>query len=851
MSSPAGSRENPLSPEEALEQLAEQRRLALDTAEMGWWSLEVESGEVHWDERIRAMFGVNRATLHYLEVLPLLHPEDRSRLDRAIKASIDPANPQPYAIEYRILRPDGTLRWLVSRGKVYFTGHDDERRAVTMAGTAVDITETKQAQDALRESEARFRFLSELGEATRDLTDPEEVMATVNRMLGQHMQVSCCAYADVEADSEHFIIRHDYTDGMASIVGEFNLSLFGPRAAGDQRGGRVFVMRDLEAEYQDEEGMDGFNTLGVKATICCPLVKAGRLVAMMAVHHQTPRDWTAQEISLVEAVVERSWAYIEQARDARELKHSEAQFRQLADAMPQIVWAAGPDGQVNYYNQGWYDYSGQPAGSVTPDSWTAIVYPEDAQHADEAWNEALSKGLPYENEYRLRRGSDGMYRWHLGRARPYRDSQGRIVRWLGTDTDIHDKKMLQKENEELLKSERLARQDAEMQGRIKDEFLAILSHELRTPLNAILGWAELLSKGKVKPADQPAGFEVISRNAQTQNQIIADLLDMSRIISGKLRLEIQPVDLAEMIQSAVETVRSSARIKDLHITTTFDEEVPPIAGDPHRIQQILWNLINNAIKFTPRGGTISLALRQVDGAAEICVTDNGEGITPEFLPMVFNRFQQADPTSTRRHGGLGLGLAIVKQLSELHGGSVSATSEGEGLGAIFVVSLPFPAANAEPVEEPSRKDPKGEAERDGEALTSLRGVRVLVVDDEPDARALVARILEGCGAVVEMAASAAEARRSFVEKPPVVLVSDIGMPEEDGYMLIRHIRRIEAERGGYMPALALTAYAHPEDRRIALKSGFQMHVAKPVNPTRLVHAVALLARKATKKPLFL
>ncbi len=844
MSSPAGSSERPLPPEEALEQLAEQRRLALDTAQMGWWSLEVESGEVHWDERIRTMFERDRENLHYLEVLPLLHPEDRSRLDRAIKAAVDPINPQPYSIEYRIVRPDGSIRWLVSKGKVYFEGHGEERRAVSIAGTAVDVTEAKQAQDALRESEAQFRFLSELGEATRDLAEPEEVMATVARMLGEHMKVSCCAYADVEADSDRFTIRHDYTDGMPSIVGDFHLSLFGPRAANDQRSGRVFVMRDLEEEYSSIEGIEGFNSLGVKATICCPLVKQSRLVAMMAVHQKTPRDWSTLDISLVEAVVERSWAYIERARDARELKRSEAEFRHLADAMPQIVWAAGPDGKVDYYNQQWYAYTGKPTGSITEGCWSSIVYPDDAQHADEAWTEALDNGAPYENEYRLKRGSDGMYRWHLGRALPFKDNAGHIVRWLGTDTDIHDKKMLEKQNQELLESERLARLEAEREGRTKDDFLATLSHELRTPLNAILGWAELLHRGKLTPEDQAAGLEVISRNARTQAQIIEDLLDMSRIISGKLRLDIQQVDLVTVINEAIDTVRSAAQAKGISLQTSFDPRNEYISGDPQRLQQIVWNLVINAIKFTPSGGEVHIALRRAGSHLELHVQDTGEGIKPAFLPLVFNRFQQADPSSTRRHGGLGIGLAIVKQLTELHGGTVSAASDGPGQGATFIVSLPLTSSLPKPESDSARQRRRSDLLPVIPDAPSLRGVSVLLVDDEPDARTLVRRLLEDYEATVQTAASAAEAVKLFRQQPPSVLVSDIGMPGEDGYELIRQIRKIEESQAGAVPALALTAYARAEDKKLVLASGFNMHVAKPVEPNELVAAVASLVARS-------
>jgi signal transduction histidine kinase/ActR/RegA family two-component response regulator len=404
------------------------------------------------------------------------------------------------------------------------------------------------------------------------------------------------------------------------------------------------------------------------------------------------------------------------------------------------------------------------------------------------------------------------------------------------------------ERERLLASERDARAEAERVGRVKDEFLATLSHELRTPLNAILGWSQILAHG-AGPRDQAdlaEGLRTIERNARAQTQIIDDLLDMSRIINGKIRLDVQPIELAPVIEAALETVRPAAEGKGVRINRVLDPRAGLVSGDANRLQQVLWNLLSNAIKFTPRGGNVVVRLQRDDAHLCLSVTDTGEGISPEFLGHVFDRFRQADPSTTRRHGGLGLGLSIVKQLVELHGGTIRATSPGPGRGSTFTVTLPRSAAPAEPGPDPQprgREAPRTAAPVNCDA-TSLDGVKVLVVDDEPDARALVKRLLEDRRATVVLAGSAADALSLLRAERPTVLVTDIGMPGEDGYALLRSVRALGADRGGDTPAVALTAYARSEDRAKSVEHGFQAHVAKPVEPADLVKAVALLAGRA-------
>ena len=396
------------------------------------------------------------------------------------------------------------------------------------------------------------------------------------------------------------------------------------------------------------------------------------------------------------------------------------------------------------------------------------------------------------------------------------------------------------QRERLLESERVARSELEQASQVKDEFVATLSHELRTPLSAILGWAHMLRTSD-RPADQLAkGMEVIERNARVQTQIIEDLLDMSRIISGKIRLDVQPTSLAEAIEAAVGTVRPAAEAKGIRLQTVLDSSVGPVRGDSNRLQQVVWNLLSNAIKFTPRGGRVQVALERVNSHVEITVSDTGQGIKPEFLPYVFDRFRQADSSTTRRHAGLGLGLAIVKQLVELHGGTVRAKSAGEGQGATFSIELPLMPVRDEAAE--ARAHPRASSAAVAfETPLSLAGVKVLVVDDEPDARELVGELLESCGAIAVCAGSANEALALFRTFRPDVLVSDIGMPGTDGYDLIKSIRAMEDGSGATTPAVALTAFARSEDRTRAMLAGYQMHLAKPVEPAELLATVASVA----------
>jgi signal transduction histidine kinase/ActR/RegA family two-component response regulator len=399
--------------------------------------------------------------------------------------------------------------------------------------------------------------------------------------------------------------------------------------------------------------------------------------------------------------------------------------------------------------------------------------------------------------------------------------------------EIEERQRLQVERDQLLLREQAARQAAEAANQVKDEFLAVLSHELRSPLTAILGWTSMLRSRRVDAERTQQALQTIERSARTQLQLIEDLLDISRIIRGQLRLTLQPTNLTQVIQAALDSVQPSAKMRGITLRATLASEASLVLGDPDRLQQIMWNLLTNAIKFTPHGGRVEVRLESQTDTVAILISDTGQGISPDFLPYVFDRFRQAETSTTRTHGGLGLGLAIVQQLVTLHGGSVRAESTGVGQGATFIVQLPLASTPAEtPAPQPSSACSPG-----------LQGLRILVVDDDADMGELVTYILQDCGAEVVAVASAGAAIQHLLDATvpkPDVIVSDIGMPEEDGLSLLQRVRALDESQGGRTPALAVTAFARAEDRTAALRAGFNLHLAKPVEPEELVAAIANL-----------
>lgn len=530
----------------------------------------------------------------------------------------------------------------------------------------------------------------------------------------------------------------------------------------------------------------------------------------------------------------------------RALRENEQRIRLAGEAAGIGFWSWDVQSNTAEFDEICAALFGLGAGATIPitDVITKI-HPQDRERIEAALSRALLKNDRLEVEFRVIL-PDGATRW-LGSLGNAVRERGKPVKLAGVNWDVTARKQAEIEREQLLESERAARSEAERASRIKDEFLSTVSHELRTPLSAILGWAQILRlRVKEDNSDLVKGITVIERNARVQVQLIEDLLDMGRIVSGKVRIQMQPVNLDEVVAAAAASVAPSAEAKQIQLEIRPSPIRGALPGDPSRLQQVVWNLLSNAIKFTPKGGKVDVAVTQTDDLVHISVSDTGQGINPEFLPYVFERFRQADSSTTRQHGGLGLGLSIVKHLVDLHGGAVRATSDGPGKGSTFIVDLPLGVAHF-PGEERDELDGPSSSESIYE-VADLSGVSVLVVDDAADTLDVVKRLLEDRKARVSTAESGEEALTLLDTEPvPDVLVSDIGMPGIDGFELIRRVRAMPQERGRDMPAVALTAYGRAKDRTKALLAGFQTHVSKPLQPGELLAAIGALTGRGARK----
>jgi PAS domain S-box-containing protein len=540
-----------------------------------------------------------------------------------------------------------------------------------------------------------------------------------------------------------------------------------------------------------------------------------------------------------------------------DLRRSEERLRLLIESVREYaIFILDPTGHVVTWNAGAQRLKGFAASDIIGQHFSRF-YPEEDIRAGKCERElegATLRGSFEDEGWRIRK--DGSRFWANVVITPIRDPDGSLVGFAKVTRDLSERKRHEEERIALARTEearriaesnqqraqalaeelRNARDRAEEATRVKDEFLATVSHELRTPLNAILGWARMLATDSLPPEKTTHAVQTIVRNAIAQAQLIDDLLDVSRIITGQLRLDVDFVDMNQIVSAAIDVVRPGAEAKGLTLRWSLNPEAGTIKGDAGRLQQILWNLLTNAVKFTPRGGRIQVTLHREHDSVEIAVADTGKGISPEFVNRVFDRFTQHDSSNARSTGGLGLGLAIVKHLVELHGGSVEVHSNGANTGATFIVKLPLAPVQTSRAAPPSNVLPTEDLSYPAE----LAGLKILVVDDELDARELVQAVLHRAKATVVLASSAAEALASIRQHKPDVIVSDIGMPEEDGYAFINKLRALPREEGGRIPAIALTAYALPDDRRKALLAGFQNHAAKPVEPQELLIVIANL-----------
>ncbi|MEA5622904.1 PAS domain S-box protein [Nostoc sp. UHCC 0251] len=661
-------------------------------------------------------------------------------------------------------------------------------------GTQRDITEGKRAEAALREREDQLRLITNAVPVQISYVDGEQRYRFNNKRYEDWFGLPTS-----EISGKH----------IREILGESVYQSILPYVETVLSGEQV----TYETQLPDKDGTNHY----VNVTYVPQFNQQGKVEGFVALI----TDITLHK--LAEAA----------------LKQSEKRLKTLTEKVRVIPWEVNATtGNFTYVGPQTVEILGYPLSDwYSENFWAKHMHPEDQEWAIQYCQESSLSLDNYEFEYRML-AADGRVVWLYDIVNVVRDENGPQLLH-GFMIDITARKQAEQEREQLLEREQTARAQAEAANRMKDEFLATLSHELRTPLNAILGWTQLLRSRKFDQTTTGRALETIERNTRSLAQLIEDVLDVSRIIKGTLHLNIHRVKLVPLVEAAIDTVYPAAQAKEISINCKFDPELGIVVGDANRLQQIVWNLLSNAVKFTPKGGRVDVQLERIESHVQIRVSDTGIGIPAEFLSHVFERFRQEDSSITRSHGGLGLGLAIVRHLVELHGGTVSAESPGIGQGATFIVNLPMKAVYVETntAEHLSSVVDNQEANN---YLPKLDGLRVLIVDDEADARHLLTMILGQYGAQVMAASSASDALLALQEYRPHILVSDIGMPQEDGYTLIRQVRALPTEQGGRIPAVALTAYARAEDRTQALLAGFQLHVPKPVNPAELAAVVANL-----------
>ncbi len=707
---------------------------------------------------------------------------------------------QTYSMEKRYIHKNNSHVWVnLTVSLVRANALDAPGEPKYFISVIEDISERYAAEQSLRESEKRFRRLVE------------------SNIFG-------VAFGDFNGKITY---TNDY---FLKMVGYEPEDLLAGQVRWDQMTPPEFI--HLDAQGAKELKMYGVCTPFEKECIR----KDGSRVPVLlgAALMQEPDDQQQEIIVFCLDLTE-----LKQVESA--LRERETRYRLVGRATNDAIWDWNLVTNEVEWNEGVQTLFGYWETDVDSDAswWYERIRPDDRERVVGGIHELIdSGGQIWSEEYRFLL-ADNSYALVIDRGFVAHNEQGSPVRMIGSMMDITQRQQAELEREQLLAREQAARAEAEAANRMKDEFLATLSHELRTPLNAMIGWTQLLRTRKFDEATATRALEVIDRNTKSLAQLIEDVLDVSRIITGKLRLNVFPVQLAPIISAAIDTVRPAAEAKEIQLVL-LDSSVGLVLGDANRLQQVVWNLLTNAVKFTPKRGRVQVRLHLEHSRVQISVSDTGQGISPDFLPYVFDRFRQADSTTTRSHGGLGLGLAIVRHLVELHGGTVAVQSPGIGQGATFIVNLPLMAVAGASVPEQIQSPVKSEVLA---CVPPLDGLRVLVVDDEADARELLLTTLAQYGAEVTAVATVSEALESLQRLKPNVLVSDIGMPGEDGYALIRQVRTLTQEQGGETPAVALTAYARAEDRKQALLAGFQLHVPKPVDPAELAAVICNLAER--------
>lgn len=923
---------------------------------------------------------------------------------------------QSVAFESEVPYASVGARWVRAQ---YIPDRDPNGVVQGYVSLVLDVTDAKRAEQRLAEEARLNETLYRVGTALAQDLDLDTVFARLTHEATALCRAQFGAFFYNVEDPERgrymlYALAGVPREKFAGFPMPRNTEVFGPTFAGDGVVRSDDIMQDPRyGKNAPYHGMPAGH-LPVRSYLAVPVLsRTGEVHGGLFFGHAQTAVFTDRDERMIVAVAAQAAVAIDNARLHAATITAEQQYRALAESSPQLVWTTTPDGTIEYCNPQFLAYVGRSLEQMRREpQWKILVHVEDVARTTDAWTKALATGEPYEVEYRFRRAADGSYRWVLARGACVRDHEGRIVRWVGSCTDIDDHKRSEEthrflaeagallassldhrqtlpalarlavphmadwcsiqlldgndalervavahadphrldvirelehqypagendaarriartgssecvheitddmlagsardphhlelirllglrswlavpikvdrrtigvislassesgrlfeqrdvdiaeelgrrvgtaiDNARLFEMTQQERRRAEEANRAKDELLGVTSHELRTPLSAILGWVRMLRSGHLTEDKRERALETIERNAKIQVQLVEDLLDFNRVITGKLRLALAPLDPAEVVEAAVDVVRPAADAKNVRLQILLDPDAGTLNGDAERLQQIVWNLLSNAVKFTAKEGRVYVRMQREHSHVEIVVADTGAGIAPAFLPHVFQPFRQQDASVTRSHGGLGLGLAIVKHLVELHGGNIEARSDGVGKGATFVVRLPVSPLRSASL--PSAAKPlarRGDAQTVLQCPPELEGLRVLVCEDEPDARELLDSILTGCRASVTLAGSVTEALDRFSENIPDIIISDIGMPEASGYELIRRIRALPAEKGGCVPAIALTAYASMIDRTRSLMEGFQNHVAKPAEPQELIAAVAALAGRFTR-----
>jgi PAS domain S-box-containing protein len=773
--------------EEQLRQSQSYLRLLIDSLPQLVWTCSPDGECDYLGPQWTSYTGVPESEQLGYGWLNQLHPDDREPTRAAWNKAVEGAS--AFDMEYRIRGADGNYRWFKTRALPL---RSEEGEVIKWFGTSTDIEDQKRVEALLRENDERLRAERNFEEKIMDsmpgifyLFDRQGEFLKWNKILEE-------------------ITGHDHDEIARTPPIEFVHEE--DRAAVERAFQEVFVHGEANVEAR----------LLAKDGRAIPFLLKGRLIE-----------------------IDGRPLLIGSGVDISERKRGEeaaAYLAAIVESSDDAIISADLKGAITSWNIGAERLYGYTAAEIVGRP-VATIFPLARRDDESRILERIKKGERISHYETVRRRKDGTDVEVSLTASPILSRGGRIIGVSKTARDITWRKRVEEERERLHARERDARSEAEEANRLKDEFLATISHELRSPLNAILGWARLLREPKVQADQLERALEIIERNAQAQARLIEDLLDVSRIVSGKLSVQMRPVTLNSTAQSVVADMRPAAEAKGIDLRLVEDGEIK-LLGDADRLQQVVWNLLSNALKFTPEGGRIEVGLKRVGERAELRVSDTGRGISSEFLPYVFDRFRQATGADARSRAGLGLGLTIVRFIIEAHGGSVTAESAGIGLGATFICELPLAGAEQEVVPAVERQ----QAQLKVSATTTLSGIKVLVVDDDEDAREMLRAALNSYGAEVITTPGASQALDALASEKIDVLVSDINMPEIDGYELIRRVRAMKPEQGGRIPAIALTAYARAEDRLRALQSGYQTHVPKPVEPAELEVVVATLAK---------